>query len=101
MVYILKSRADNITEKHEIVTFTANEANYGGAVYVSDDDMCALFASSKECVFQTLALYGMSHSLTLNTAPTDVCTYILNKIEQESRDTACMEDCWTDAKSVL
>ena len=57
-IYILKSRANNFTEKHKIIKFTANEANYGGAVYVSDDGMCALSASNKECFFQTLALYG-------------------------------------------
>ena len=56
-VYILKSMANNFTEKHEIIKFTTNEANYGGAVYVSDDGMCALSTSNKECFFQALALY--------------------------------------------
>ena len=56
-VYILKSMANNFTEKHEIIKFTTNEANYGGAVYVSDDGMCALSTSNKEYFFQALALY--------------------------------------------
>ena len=56
-IYILKSMANNSTEKHEIIKFTTNEANYGGAVYVSDDGMCALSTSNKECFFQALALY--------------------------------------------
>ena len=56
-VYILKSMVNNFTEKNEIIKFTSNEANYGGAVYVSDDGMCALSTSNKECFFQALALY--------------------------------------------
>ena len=61
-VKILKSIASNFTEKHKIVKFTADEANYGGAVYVSDDGMCAYSASdNKYCSFQALALYGSAH----------------------------------------
>ena len=56
---VLKSRT---LEQHKILAFTANLAEYGGAVYVSDDGMCAL-STNKECFFQTLALY---HSMPID-----------------------------------
>ena len=52
----MKSIALNFTEQNETLAFTANSADYGGAVYVSDDGMCIL-STNKECFFQTLALY--------------------------------------------
>ena len=57
-LYILKLK--RISNHHGIVIFTANSAEYGGAVYVSDDGMCSLsfnFTVS-ECFFQTLAMYS-------------------------------------------
>lgn len=54
-LYILKSKP--YTEKYKIVTFTANSADHGGAMYVSDDGMCS-FVTRRECFFQSLALYN-------------------------------------------
>ena len=54
-LYILKSKP--YTEKYKIVTFTANSADHGGAVYVSDNGMCTRVAR-RECFFQSLALYN-------------------------------------------
>ena len=54
-LYILKSKP--YTEKYRIVTFTANSADHGGAVYVADDNMCS-FNTRSECFFQSLALYN-------------------------------------------
>ena len=58
-LYVLK-RIKAIIAHHRIVTFTSNSADYGGAVYVSDDGMCIISINStaKECSFQTLAMYG-------------------------------------------
>ena len=53
-LYILKSKA--YTEECEVVMFTANSADFGGAVYVSDDGICTS-TIDKECFFQSLALY--------------------------------------------
>ena len=69
-VYILKSIATNLTEKHDIINFTGNYANYGGAVYVSDDGMCALSVSNKECFLQALALYGSTQLIDFNNCKT-------------------------------
>ena len=54
-LYILKSKP--YTEKYKIVIFTANSADHGGAMYVSDDGMCTRVAR-RECFFQSLALYN-------------------------------------------
>ena len=53
-LYILKSKP--YTEKYNIVAFTANRADHGGAVYVSDGGMCT--SARRECFFQSLALYN-------------------------------------------
>ena len=66
-LYVLKSIALNFTEKNETLAFTANSAEYGGAVYVSDNGMCVL-STNKECFFQTLALY---HSMPIDFDPYD------------------------------
>ncbi len=75
-VYILKSIANNFTEKHEMIKFTTNEANYGGAVYVSDDGMCSLSSSNKECFFQALALYGNAPLTNLDSNANIMCKNI-------------------------
>ena len=54
-LYILKSKP--YTENYYIVTFTANSADHGGAVYVSDNGMCT-FVAKRDCFFQSLALYN-------------------------------------------
>ena len=74
-VYVLKSAATNFTEKQEIIKFTTNEAKYGGAVFISDDGMCALSTSNKECFFQALALYG-SAPLTNPDSNSSMCRNI-------------------------
>ena len=64
---ILKYTPHN--EPFSIVTFSGNSADYGGAVYVSDDsDMCNpsnSYYKARECVFQILANYS-SASLYVN-----------------------------------
>ena len=62
-LYILKSMP--YSEPFNIVNFIANSADYGGAVYVSDDSnlgLCDLnyrfHFKAKECFFQTLAIYS-------------------------------------------
>ena len=52
---ILKSSA-NATHG-DVVKFIHNSAEYGGAVYVSDDGMCSL-TTVNQCPFQSLAMYG-------------------------------------------
>lgn len=54
-LYILKSKA--YTKQYKIIEFTANSANFGGAIYVSDDGICTS-TMNKECFFQSLALYS-------------------------------------------
>ena len=77
-LYILKSTPHN--EPLSIVTFSGNSADYGGAVYVSDDsnsDTCnPSFTShykARECVMQVLAIYS-SASLNVNQMRRDVNT---------------------------
>lgn len=52
---ILKSKPN--VSRHEIITFSANSADYGGALYVSDDGICGL-SIIDECSIQALALYS-------------------------------------------
>ena len=65
-LYILKY--DEIYDDHENDTnttiFTANSADYGGAVYVDDDTNSSTCASDPkmECFFQVLALYSIEDS---------------------------------------
>ena len=56
-VYILKSDAIKKSGNHISIDFTGNVAEHGGAVYVSDDGMCALHSVDSECFFQVLHLY--------------------------------------------
>ena len=103
-VYILKSMANNFTEKHEIIKFTTNEANYGGAVYVSDDGMCALSTSNKECFFQVLALYRNVPLPNLEPNDNIMCkniNFTLKIIKQESLDLVFMEVYWIDVELAL
>ena len=75
-MYIRKSTPHN--EPLSIVTFSGNSADFGGAVYVSDDsDTCnPSFTShykARECVMQVLAIYS-SASLDVNQMKRDVNT---------------------------
>ena len=62
-VYILKSIP--YSEPIDIISFLDNSADYGGAVYVSDDSYLGMcnpnyesHFKAKECFIQTLAIYG-------------------------------------------
>ena len=62
-IYILKS--EQYSRPFFTVKFTDNSANYGGAVYVSDDSCKPNYNSqykAKECFFQILAVYGSMFS---------------------------------------
>ena len=68
-LYILKSMP--YSEPFHIVNFIANSADYGGAIYVSDDSNLGLcdpnyrsHFKAKECFVQTLAVYGSMPSNT-------------------------------------
>ena len=52
-LYILK----NFAELYSVMILTGNHANYGGAVYVSDDTNSGACSPGIECFIQTLALY--------------------------------------------
>ena len=69
-LYIIKSRPD-FAAHNKIITFTRNSADFGGAIYASDDGMCSLFVNSSrdECFFQTLAMY----SATTHTSSDSQC----------------------------
>ena len=54
-LYLLKTVGSSLTQN--ILTFTANEASYGGAVYVADDTNSGACSSDIECFIQTLALH--------------------------------------------
>ena len=62
-IYILKSKI-NISKPmighQKLVSFSLNSAQYGGAIYVSDNVMCSVSTRStvNECFMQTLAMYG-------------------------------------------
>ena len=59
-LYVMKSQPEMATHSKSI-TFTANSAEFGGAIYASDDGMCSLSMNSTEdeCFFQTLAMYNV------------------------------------------
>ena len=54
-LYIQKTSRGRIVET--LLSFTGNYANYGGAVYVSDDTNSGACLPGVECFFQTLALH--------------------------------------------
>ena len=54
-LYILKNE-DTYIGRY-LMTFTGNHANYGGALYVSDDTNSGACSPDIECFIQTLALY--------------------------------------------
>ena len=58
-VYIIKSKTNIITGQ-KFIFFSMNSAQYGGAIYVSDNGMCSVFNEStvNECFIQTLAMYA-------------------------------------------
>ena len=55
-IHILKSRVKSMTDHHRLISFSLNAAQYGGAIYVSDSDMCRL--SSKSVANEALAMYS-------------------------------------------
>ena len=64
-IYILKSifkvnTSKLMTGHQRIISFSLNSAQYGGAIYMSDNGMCSLSTKStvNECFIQTLAMYG-------------------------------------------
>ena len=60
-IHILKSRVyKSMTDYHRYISFSLNSAQYGGAIYVSDSDMCRLSSKSvdNECFIQALAMYS-------------------------------------------
>ena len=65
-IHILKSKVNPmtiskpITGHQRFISFTLNSAQYGGAIYVSDNGMCSVFNKStvNECFIQTLAMYA-------------------------------------------
>ena len=59
-LYILKS-VPSFNEK--LLIFTGNHAEYGGAVYVSDDYNTGACSPNIECFMQTLALYNPTQSI--------------------------------------
>ena len=63
-LYTLK----NTDEERDIylLTFTGNHANYGGALYVSDDTNSGACSPDIECFIQTLALYQFITTNTIN-----------------------------------
>ena len=58
-LYILKYESD----RDIIVRFTANSADYGGAIHVDDDTNSVICASNTEteCFFQVLALHNLEY----------------------------------------
>ena len=54
-LYLLKSMSKSTYRN--LMTFTGNHANYGGALYVADDTNSAACSHGVECFIQTLALY--------------------------------------------
>ena len=54
-LYILKNTG--VRRVSYLMTFTGNHANYGGALYVSDDTNSGACSPDIECFIQTLALY--------------------------------------------
>ena len=63
-LYILKNTG--VRRVSYLMTFTGNHANYGGALYVSDDTNSGACSPDIECFIQTLALHQLEHPL-LNT----------------------------------
>ena len=57
-VYIIKSKS--MAAHRRLILFSFNSAQYGGAIYVSDNGMCSVSSKStaNECFIQTLAMYA-------------------------------------------
>ena len=60
-LYILKTDGD--TSGTNLLIFTGNHGNYGGAVYVADDTNSGACVPNIECFIQTLALYQYSYRI--------------------------------------
>ena len=60
-IHILKSKVNkSMTDHHRFISLSLNSAQHGGAIYVSDSDMCRLSSKSvaNECFIQALAMYS-------------------------------------------
>ena len=62
-VYILKSKINAskaVISNQRLITFSLNSAQYGGAIYVSDNNICSVSTKStvNECFIQMLAMYA-------------------------------------------
>ena len=64
-VYILKNT--DIENISYVMNFTANHANYGGAVYVADNTNSGACSIDIDCFFQTLSLYYVTNNVSINT----------------------------------
>ena len=56
-LYLIKDDYDESGSSRNILIFTGNHGNYGGAVYVADDTNSGACSPNNECFIQTLALY--------------------------------------------
>ena len=73
-VYIFKSKINtskSMTAHQRLVYFSLNSAQYGGAIYVSDNGMCSISIEStiNECFIQALAMYS---SMSADFDPEDI-----------------------------
>ena len=62
-VYILKSKINTskpMTAHQKLISFSLNSAQYGGAIYVSDNGICSVSMEStvNECFVQALVMYA-------------------------------------------
>ena len=64
-LYILKYDYEYSNDNDTTTTFTANSADYGGAIHVDDDTNSGTCASNieTECFFQALALYSVENEV--------------------------------------
>ena len=66
-LYILKNTYEQGSGVSYLMTLTGNHANYGGALYVSDDTNSGACSPDIECFIQTLATYQYPDKNLLNT----------------------------------
>ena len=73
-LYVLKTKEKTeFDSKSNLMNFTGNYANYGGAVYVADDTNSGTCSPGNECFIQTLALY------TFNDIPPDTTNILFSE----------------------
>ena len=64
---LLKEDYDDYGSGRNLLIFTGNHGNYGGAVYVADDTNSEACSPNNECFIQTLALHQFISSSNINT----------------------------------